>query len=250
MLEPIRFYSNKKPTKHNFFYSLDCRSGEGLVNPLLIELENISNLEFKFYRKFILEKCINVNRSFSDAVKFLSIWMKKSPRSLFNQLKEGHLKQFFYRTEYDHDGDKWYFPKLLDVVSLLVERKFANASDILAYIFETFDFYSMPPEIFIGEIIGYDRLKDCINESPAVFEQALVLKTYEFIELNKKNDIEIDIGLESRRYLSKKLKACFVSWVTNSLFDYSSNKSFDRTYQYELGNSSSQYANFRGNSSY
>lgn len=250
MLEPKRNYSNRKLTKHNFFYSLDCQSGGGLINPLLIELEKISNVEFKFYLKFILQKCINVNRNFSDAVEFLSIWMKKSPRSLFNQLKDGHLKQFFYRTEYNHDGDKWYFPKLLDVVSLLVESKFATASEILAYTFETFDFYSMPPEIFIREIIGYDRLKDCINESPAVFEQDLLLKTYEFIELNKKNDIEIDIGLESRRYLVKKLKACLVSWVTHSLFDYSNNKSFDRAHQYELRNASSQYANFRGNNNY
>lgn len=196
------FNCNKKSTKHNFFYSLDCRSGEGLVNLLLIELKKISNLEFKFYRKFILEKCINVNRSFSDAVEFLSIWVEKSPRSLFNQLKDGELKQFFNRTEYDHDGNQWCFPKLLQIFSKLIEKNQVGANEILDYLFETFDFFSMP-EIFVREVIGYDRLRKCTEECPPGFKQALILKMHSFLEENKM----IDIGSNSRKYLNTEIQA-------------------------------------------
>ena len=179
------------------YFSLDCRSGEGLINPLLLKLKKITDDEFKYYLDFFLEKCINVNRSFSDAIEFLSIWMEKSPSIFFNQLKAGQLKQFFNRTEYDHDGDKWYFPELLDKVSLLVEKEFAPASEVLDYLFKTFDFFNMP-EIFVTEVIGYDRLYKCIEECPAVFKQVLLLKMNKFVEQNE----TIDIGPRSRKYLN------------------------------------------------
>lgn len=233
------FNCNKKSTKHNFFYSLDCRSGEGLVNLLLIELKKISNLEFKFYRKFILEKCINVNRSFSDAVEFLSIWVEKSPRSLFNQLKDGELKQFFNRTEYDHDGNQWCFPKLLQIFSKLIEKNQVGANEILDYLFETFDFFSMP-EIFVREVIGYDRLRECTEECHPGFKQALIFKMHSFVEENKM----IDIGLNSRKYLNSEIQdpeiqaaikkkeqdkhidyLKFASYVKNTIFYYPSKKS-------------------------
>lgn len=193
------FKYNKKPTKHNFFYCLDCQSGEGLVNPLLSELKNTSSTEFKFYLKFILQKCINVNRSFSDAVEFLSIWLKKSPDNLLYQLKNAKLKQFFNRTEYDHEGLNWYFPTLLRKFAALVKEP-VTADEILHYLFETFDFFSIP-EIFVTDVIGYNRLEQCVKESPAIFRQALLLKMYEFVERNK----TIDVGSISRTFLNNNL---------------------------------------------
>ncbi|OJA00314.1 hypothetical protein BEV13_03985 [Rickettsiella grylli] len=68
--------------KHHFFYALDCTAGRGLVNPLLHYLSKTSREEFEFYLPFVLEKCINVNQSFSDAVELFSIWIKKSPATL------------------------------------------------------------------------------------------------------------------------------------------------------------------------
>ncbi|MCH9637293.1 MAG: hypothetical protein WAW84_04975 [Candidatus Rickettsiella isopodorum] len=188
---------NVNLNKHSFFFYLDCAAGEGLINLLLTELKKISNLEFEFYLKFILKKCINVNRSFSDAVEFFSIWLEKSPDSLLEKLKNAELKRYFNRTEFGHDGDKWYFPHLLHVFSTLIEKKSITATVILEYLFSTFDFFSIP-EIFVTEVIGYDRLEGCIKESPTIFKQALLLKINDFV---KKNET-IDIGLRSFRYLN------------------------------------------------
>lgn len=190
------------PNKHNFFYYLDCSSGEGLINPLLTKLKNISSDEFTFYLKFILRKCINVNRSFSDAIDFFLIWLKKSPDTLLKNLKSKDLKQYFNRTEFGQDGDQWHFPRLLQAFLALIENESVTANEILDYLFETFDFFSIP-DIFTREIIGYNRLEQCINESPAVFKRALLLKMYEFIEKNK----TIDIGLDSYRYLIQAIKS-------------------------------------------
>lgn len=193
---------NIKPNKYNFFYYLDCISGEGLNNPLLSKLKEISKREFKVYLNFILKKCIYVNRSFSDAVELFSIWIEKSPDSLLEKLKNAELKRYFNRTEYDHDGDQWYFPKLLQVFSILVQKKQVTENEVLNYLFETLDFFSMP-EIFVREIIGYDRLELCVKESPSVFKQALLLKVHEFIDENKK----IDMGSRSRKYLKDEIQA-------------------------------------------
>lgn len=194
-------WANINRKKHGYFYFLDCTAGEGLINPLLIELKNTAPTEFKYYCNFFLNKCINVNRSFSDAVEFLSIWVEKSPYNLLEKLKNRKLKWFFYRTEYDHDGDKWYFPELLQVFTTLVEKKKTSANEILDYLFETFDFFTMP-EIFVREIIGYDRLEWCVQVSPAVFKQALLTKMQEFIENNKL----IDIGSRSFKYLNNEIQ--------------------------------------------
>jgi hypothetical protein len=193
---------NIKASKHSFFYYLDCTSGEGLINSLLPELEKISDAEFKSYLGFILKKCINVNRSFSDAVDFLSIWLKKSPDSLLKKLENAELKKYFNRTEYGHDGDQWHFPRLLQTFLILIEKKSITADKILDYLFETFDFFNLPDD-FVREVIGYDRLEVCIKESPAVFKQALLSKMYEFVEKNKL----IDIGFHSRRYLNDEIQA-------------------------------------------
>jgi hypothetical protein len=190
--------------KFNYFYSLDCQSGEGLKNPLLMKLRKISSAEFNYYLNFFLKKCINVNRSFSDAVEFLSIWLKKSPDTLLEKLKNAELKRDFYRTEYDHDGDKWYFPKLLKDFAKLVDKE-NTADEILGYLFEIFDFFNIP-ETFVSVIIGYDRLPICIQEirigeMPSIFQQALLSKMNEFVAKNH----TIDIGLRSRKYLQREM---------------------------------------------
>lgn len=194
-------YFKKRPTKnlYNFFFRLDCQSGEGLVNPLLTELEKISNIEFEFYLKFILKKCINVNRSFSDAIKFLSIWLEKSPGTLLRTLQTGKLNHYFNRTEYGHEGNQWYFPELLQRFKVLINQT-NTASKILDCLFQTFDFFS-EQEIFVREIIGYDRLQLTIEECPPIFKQALVLKIKEFIEQNN----TIDLGLYSHKYLNEEV---------------------------------------------
>lgn len=261
-LEPNHRFNacfNKKLTKHSFFYHLDCQSGQGLINPLLIELRKISSEEFEYYLFFFLKKCININQSFSDAIEFLSIWAEKSPDNLLKQLKkvkllrdkkkelekldnklkneknffkkiktvklikkleETSLTNFFNRTEYDYEGDQWCFPKLLQVFSGLLEKKSVTANKILDYLFEIFDFFSMP-EIFVGVIIGYDRLELCIKESPSVFKQALVSKVYEFVEFNKNSDIDINIGSQSWKYLKNEIREDLVSYVKEHLFTYS-----------------------------
>jgi len=117
------------------------------------------------------------------------------------KLEKRNLKNFFNKTEYDHDGDRWYFPQLLQAFSLVVEKKLATADEILNYLFATFDFFNVP-EDFVRKIIGYDRLELCIKESPVVFKQALLSKIYEFVEQNK----TIDIGLHSHRYLNDQIR--------------------------------------------
>ncbi len=194
-----KYYADEQKAISNWYYSLDCQSGEGLINPLLPKLQKISSSDFEFYLEFILKKCINVNRSFSDAVEFLSIWLKKSPDSLLEQLKNAQLKQFFNRTEYNHEGLNWHFPKLLHKFAALIKKP-VTADEILHYLFETFDFFSMT-EDFVTEVIGYDRLEQCVKESPCIFRQALLSKMYEFIEQNK----TIDIGSISRTFLKNSL---------------------------------------------
>lgn len=195
-----KYYADdKQKAISNWYYSLDCQSGEGLINSLLPKLQKISSRDFEFYLEFILKKCINVNRSFSDAVEFLSIWLKKSPDSLLEQLKNAQLKQFFNRTEYDHEGLNWYFPELLHKFTALVKKP-VTADENLSYLFETFGFFSMP-EIFVTDVIGYDRLEQCVKESPFIFRRALLSKMYEFVERNK----TIDIGSVSRTFLNNSL---------------------------------------------
>lgn len=288
-----------------YFYHLDCISGEGLVNLLLVALKEISPAEFNYYLNFFLKKCINVNRSFSDAVDFLSIWLEKSPDTLFkkfenvilineltkelikenelkdeirinelknklikklenelqiglqkelqnelkielqrpvkneirikglkkelegeiqvnklinklekinltkkseidnliNELERTNLKFFFNRTEYSQDGANWRFPDLLEAFSSLVKKKLTTADEILFYLFETFDFSSIP-DVFIREVIGYDQLQERIEKTTSVFQQALLSKINKFVAQNN----TIDIGLHSRKYLQDKFK--------------------------------------------
>jgi hypothetical protein len=206
----FKYYRDESIAKTcNWFYSLDCKSGEGLDNRLLETLSKIFKVEntptmqtkkeFEFYLEFILKKCIYINRSFSDAIWFLSIWLNISPDTLLRALQTAELKQFFNRTEYDHDGDQWYFPKLLQIFSTLIEKKQVTENKMLDYLFETFDF---TPEDFVREIIGYDRLEGCIKESPAVFKQALLSKMSKFVYENE----TIDIGLRSRKYLNDEIQ--------------------------------------------
>lgn len=69
-----KYYNTRRKVKlSNKYLRLDCESGEGLINPLLLELKKSSPEEFEYYLNFFLKKCININRSFSDAVEFLSI---------------------------------------------------------------------------------------------------------------------------------------------------------------------------------
>ena len=193
----------------NHFYKLDCDSGIGVVNPLLIELEKVSSTEFKKSLNFLLKKCINVNRDFSDAVKFLSIWLRKSPSTLLRRLERGSLKKFFYRTEYYHDGDQWYFPELLADFSSLIGKRIhqsvkITADDILDFLFEIFDFSNIP-EDFIRAVIGYDRLEHCVRETSEIFKPTLLIKIQEMIWQCEANAQYIDIGRASYAYLMKEL---------------------------------------------
>lgn len=195
----------------SYFYKLDCNSGIGAVNLLLLELEKISPAKFEKALSFILNKCINVNRDFSDAVRFLSIWLKKSPSTLLIKLKRGNLKKIFYRTEYYHDGDQWYFPQLLDAFSVLIGKDIhksvkATAGDVLDYLFEIFDFSNIP-EDFIRGVIGYDRLEHCVREIPAIFKPALLIKIQEMIWQCERGAQYMDIGRASYAYLMKELAA-------------------------------------------
>ncbi len=285
MFEPKKNYSKyayaRKITKYNFFYSLDCQSGEGLVNSLLDELRNSSSREFNKYLNFFLKKCININRSFSDAITFLSIWLEKSPQrllkelqnvtlidELINELKKDlrnearinelrkmigikklkkkkqidklqqlSLKSFFNRTEYDREGNQWYFPKLLKTFEILIEREKITVGEILDYLFEVFDFFSTP-DTFVVNIIGYDRLKACIEECPSIFKQALLLKMKEFIALNR-----MDIGLRSYRYLKKEVEDMGLILFLKKPYFYSSSPVERYTLSYR-----SNY--FRENSGY
>lgn len=202
-----RYYRDKIISrKCNKFYSLDCRSGEGLPNLLFKELkENFTKentIEFEFYLEMILKKCININRSFSDAIEFLSLWLKLSPYMLLHALKNRDLITFFNRTVYHLDGNSWCFPKLLQSFLILIKEEKIIAIDLLDYLFETFDFFSMP-EIFIGKVIGYDRLKQCIEDSPKIFKEALLFKINEFVIKHK----EINIGANSIHYLNEELSS-------------------------------------------
>ncbi|WP_342228077.1 hypothetical protein [Rickettsiella endosymbiont of Rhagonycha lignosa] len=244
-----KYYCKERNHQSNNYYRLDCESGEGLINPLLKELEkNFIKLKkkpaeqrkkaFELYLEFFLKKCININRSFSDAIQFLSIWLKISPDIFLTALKNNELKLFFNRTEYDHDGDKWYFPKLLKILSPLIKQNLTTADELLFNIFETFDFFA-EPEIFVSEIIGYDRLEWCIKQSPAVFKQALLSKVQEFV----KQYNTIDIGLHSRKYLNDAIQAIngiqttkierqterleLASFLKNNIFSYPSIKNFN-----------------------
>lgn len=241
-----KYYCKERKHQSNNYYRLDRESGEGLINSLLKELnqefiefkEEKSKEEFEFYLEFFLKKCININRSFSDAVQFLSIWLEISPDILLIALKNSELKPFFNRTEYDQDGNKWYFPELLKIFSPLIKQNLTTASELLFNIFETFDFFSMP-EVFVSEIIGYDRLECCIKESPVVFKQALLSKIQEFVEQHN----TIDIGSHSRKFLNdanpkiydiqrtkieKQIERLeLAAFLQNNMFNYPSIKNFN-----------------------
>jgi hypothetical protein len=189
----------------NYFYKLDCNSGEGIVNPLLIKLEKISSAEFKNSLHFILKKCINVNRSFSDAIKFLSIWLKKSPYTLLIKLKQEELKTFFNQTEYHYDGNQWHFPQLLQIFLVLIS-KVETADNILAYLFKNFDFMNIPDD-FIRSVIGYDRLEACVREIPKIFTRPLLIEMQKIIREHENKGEYIDIGHASYAYLKKELAA-------------------------------------------
>ena len=276
-----KYYYKKEGSQFNKYYCLDCHSGEGQTNQLLKELNKYFILskaskkqkkkEFDFYLEFFLKKCININRSFSDAVWFLSIWLKISPDTLLSRLKnvkiinelieqlvnlknelksqntiknlskkklniknlinklnvralitifkitdlenelniekliqvlkEINLKTVFNRTEYHHEGDQWYFPRLLQTFSTVVNQKKVASMEVLNDLFEAFDFFNIP-EVFVTEIIGYDRLQLCINECPAVFKLDLLSKVNEFAKINDK----ISLGLRSHIYLQEALE--------------------------------------------
>lgn len=198
-------YSKKSDQRRlfNYFYKLDCNSGEGMVNPLLIELEKISSVEFKNSLHFILKKCINVNRSFSDAIKFLSIWLKKSPHTLLIKLKREELKTFFNQTEYHYDGNRWHFPQLLQIFLVLIS-KVESADNILSYLFKNLDFVNIPDD-FIRSVIGYDRLERCVKEIPRIFIRPLLLEVQRIVWEHEYKGEYIDIGHASYAYLKKQL---------------------------------------------
>ncbi|TLY48032.1 MAG: hypothetical protein E6K54_03505 [Gammaproteobacteria bacterium] len=243
-----KYYNTDRKSQSNKYYCLDCHSGEGQINQLLNELEKcfISNKtpkkqkkkEFDFYLEFFFKRCININRNFSDAVEFLSIWVKISPDTLLSALKIGDLDQYFNRTEFGHDGDKWCFPKLLQIFVILVEDKQAQVKEILDCLFEIFNFFSIP-NTFVCEIIGYDQLERCIKEVPKVFKDDLLLKINEFIQINN----TIYLGPRSHQYLNAKLQTIDpILWVKKAdslklafdlktaLFIFPSHKQFDPKY--------------------
>jgi hypothetical protein len=205
-----KYYNRKRQHQSNKYYYLDCHSGEGQINQLLDELEKCFILneiskkqykkEFDFYLEFFLKRCININRSFSDAIKFLSIWLKLSPDTLLKALKAEDLEQYFNRTEFHHEGNKWYFPKLLQVFVTLVENKQAKPKEILDHLFKIFNFFS-DPECFVCEIIGYDQLERFIKESPKEFKTDLLLKVKDFIDEKS----TVYLGFRSHQYLKTEL---------------------------------------------
>lgn len=205
-----KYYNKKRESQSNKYYCLDCHSGEGQINQLLNELEKCFILnktseeqkkkEFDFYLEFFLKRCININRSFSDAIKFLAIWLKSSPDTLLKALKTEDLEQYFNRTEFHHEGNEWYFPKLLQVFVTLIENKQANPKEILDHLFKIFNFFS-DPECFVCEIIGYDQLERFIKESPEEFKTDLLLKVKDFIDENS----TVYLGFRSHQYLKTEL---------------------------------------------
>lgn len=93
--------------------------------------------------------------------------------------------------------------------------------EVLDDLFAAFDFFNMP-EVFVTEIIGYDRLQLCINECPAVFKLDLLSKVNEFAKINDK----ISLGLRSHTYLQESKKCRenkgrqLEDYMNNNFFDY------------------------------
>lgn len=183
--------------------NLDMNSGEGLVNVLLPELAEMPPRYFKQVLDNILMNCINVNRSFADAIEFLSIWFEKSPDTLLKKLADNQLKNFFNRTMYHLDGDQWPFAKLLEIFSRTIKEETA-AKNILHDLFENFDFVSKSDE-FIRLVIGYNRLECCVNDIPAVFKIPLLEKIQSMIDKENKQGKHLDLGHDSFTYLTKEL---------------------------------------------
>jgi hypothetical protein len=125
------------------------------------------------------------------------------------KIRTREFKKIFYRTEYYHDGDQWYFPELLADFSSLIGKSIhqsvkITADDILDFLFEIFDFSNIP-EDFIRAVIGYDRLEHCVREISEIFKPALLMKIQEMILQCEANAQYIDIGRASYAYLMKEL---------------------------------------------
>ncbi len=249
-----KYYCKEGGSQFDKYYCLDCHSGEGQTNQLLNELNQYFILkkaskkqkkrEFDFYLEFFLKKCININRSFSDAVWFMSIWLKISPDTLLKALKADELALYFNRTEFHHEGDKWYFPKLLQTFETLVKAEQVQTKELIDQLFKVFNFFNMP-ETFVHEIIGYDQLERCIKEIPQVFKADLLLKINEFIQI----DSTIYLGLHSHQYLNTELQNIDPTlWVKKAdlsklafdikttLFKFPSHKQFDPPVIYQANN--------------
>lgn len=125
----------------------------------------------------------------------------------------------------------------MKILSPLIKQNLTTAEELLFNIFETFDFFA-EPEIFVSEIIGYDRLEWCINKSPAIFKQALLSIVQEFVKQHN----SIDIGARSRKYLNDAIQGNaiqrtkieeqtdrqeFALYLKNNLFSYPSIKNFN-----------------------
>lgn len=120
---------------------------------------------------------------------------------LLENLKNAKMKPYFDRTEFSHEGEEWLFPQLLHMFVNFVEKENMTANALMDRLFDIFDFFSVP-EVLVHNIIGYDRLKACIEECPSIFKEILIQKMIEFIELNK----TIDIGLNSYHYLTDEMQ--------------------------------------------
>ena len=180
-------------TNRCFFYSNLVRNRESSVNYLLSEifsldklscermnylipfLEGISASEFESVIGTLLKKCFYINRAFSDAVDFLSIWLVKSPETLLPKLKKSELKEFFFRTQYDKDGDDWPLIRLLHVFLPFLNEKELTPDKVMSYLFNNFCFLDTP-DIFIRMIIGYDQLGQRLAQIHELFHQALLKK--------------------------------------------------------------------------
>ncbi|MES2142175.1 MAG: hypothetical protein V4471_04745 [Pseudomonadota bacterium] len=180
-------------TNRCFFYSNSVRNRKSSVNPLLSKicrldklsceginylipfLEGISPSEFESIVGTLLKKCFYINRSFSDAVDFLSIWLVKSPETLLPKLKKSELKEFFCKTEYDKDGDDWPLSKLLHAFLPFLNKKKLTPDKVMSYLFNNFCFLDTP-DIFIRMIIGYDQLEQRLAQIHELFHEALLKK--------------------------------------------------------------------------
>lgn len=154
-------------------YRLDRLSCEG-INCLLPFVKTLSSVEFEMVVDRLLKKCFYINRTFSDTVKFLSIWLRKSPHTLVARLKKNDLKEFFCRIEYDKDGCEWPFPKLLHIF-LPIMGEALKPRHVIDYLFNTFCFFSMP-QTFIWQVIGYDQLNLRLAQIDNVFHGPLLEK--------------------------------------------------------------------------